>query len=217
MWTLIRREWKDARVVVLGMSILVALSAVTIISSVWYEYVIDSRPPIGIPVDLAMGWFSLILALLPLGFNAMGNYQMRGDRKNKISTYLCTLQASRRKIYLSRVVSGLLCVIFATLVLIVTTAITFRLFPRLIAIDSAYLWRMAAMLFCLSWAGYSLGLQTGWSNNKYLTSLGGAGLTILVMSMVMFKGIANESLILLTVISTLALIRAWYKYSESSL
>jgi hypothetical protein len=217
MWTLIKRELKDARVVILAMSILVALSAIAIMASVWHEYMTDYRPPVGIPMNLAMGWFSLILALITLGFNVMGGYQMRVDRKNKISTYLCTLHASRRKIYLSRICSGLLCVTFATLLLIVTTAVTFRLFPRLIDIDADYLWRMAAMLFCLSCTGYSLGLQTGWSNNKYLTSLGGAGLTILVMSMVMFKGIANESLILLAVISTLALIRAWYKYSESSL
>ncbi len=217
MWTLIKRELSETWVFMIGLSILTILASITIVLNVWYQYTVDERPPLGIHHDLSVAWFSLILLFFSLGFTCLGNYQMNRDRKNKISTFLITLPVSRLTVYLARVGCGLVCLAAVTLALTVVTAVTFLKFPRLIPLDTGYLWRMVGLLICLCGACYSFGLLTGWSGNKYFSSLGALGLTVLTISVVLFKGISCETFILLSVISMTALIRTWYKYTESSL
>jgi ABC-type transport system involved in multi-copper enzyme maturation permease subunit len=217
MRTLLKREFDDMRVAILSISILTLLFIPAIVLPVWSVYSNNYRPPLTAPNEISSVWFFIILIFFPMVFTSLANHRMNSDRRNKISTYLSTLATSRLQIFLARFIAGLICILAVLLVFAITTALSLNFFPPVTSIDTSLLYRTAAAFFCLCLAGYSLGLMTGWSPNKYLTSIGALALILLTLSVILFKGLSVVAMLILLTLAASAVLIAWYKYSTSSL
>ena len=213
MWTLVKRELNDslpvvATILIVGM--LVSLFSIWALAGHYRDEV-----PIGIPIYYLSSFF--ILFWNSIMFAIFGSSQMRNDQKNKVSTFLSTLANSRRRIYLARVASGVLCAGVLAAMLVISAWIGFSSFPRVIPINTGLLWNFAQLFFCMNVACYAVGLQTSWSTNKYFPAFAGLGMLVLTLSIIVIKWIGIYSQVLLLLIAIVSFVRTWHKYESTSL
>ena len=209
MLTLIKREIRDHIVYFLGAAILTAILIVIIVSVTYHI----GRGDYGVYAGLSIP----IIVLLMIGFSGMGISQMYTDKARKISAFLTALPVSRSQILFARIVTGILAILTVVLPLIITSMVMGYIFAPPIPIFSGMIFDIFAVIFLLGFAGYCLGLMTGWTAGKIAPTLGCMALTCILTSLIIVKGFGPCAKGILILIIVACLIRTWQKFTSTSL
>lgn len=214
MLTLIRREIDSLLAYVFIEMILTAILITFILSSVMYQQM--ANPPVGIPtVMISTLWW--LIFLLPFLSGGIGASQMYWDRDKKISTFLCTLATTRNRILAARVIAGMLVMSVVPICLAMTDVLLLKVYPRMVPIDAGLLARMFLIALLANMACYAIGLQMGWSQNKYLPSLGALAVCVIVVSVIVLTGLGVHSMVILGLVTVGSFVRVWQKFMSTSL
>jgi len=157
------------------------------------------------------------LAIIVLGFFAMGAVQMYTDRTRRISAYVSTLSVSRSRILLAKVIAGVLAILTALVPLAVAVTILLSIDKPPVPMYSAIERDVFAGAFLVTFGCYCIGLQTGWNAGKIAPAFGGIVLTCILVSLVLIKGFAPEFMIVLALFILASLIRTWHNFTSTSL
>lgn len=206
MWGLIEREIQDNIVHVAGLCLASAMIVALFVSGSFWD-----------PREVAVVPSGVLLIVLLIGFCSFGAAQMSGDRANRISSLLATLAVTRSRIFLARVLVGMMTVlaslgpvIVGALVLLWALAVPLELFRRPVT-------EISITLVLTGWACYSAGLLVGWTTSKG-RMLGGMVLLLgLVESLVAVKGFGPESMAILLLFIAAVLLRTWRTFISASL
>ncbi len=219
MWTLVKRELSDVVIFLITIQI-ITITALAISGSYLFEALEDK--PYGLPIHmysiLTIG--GIILTWLASIF---GCYQMQTDKTHKVSTFLCTLAATRQTILLSRIITGLI----FTLLPIILTAIMFyialQFHPRVFDLGqySTILIKMFFTLTLLAITNYAFGLQLGLSFDKDQKQIDAGkflllltAISLLLIILVYLKGIGLTCWMILLLLSTCSFWLLFNKYTK---
>lgn len=208
MFTLIKRELEDNYGTILVAFLLSGLS-----SSLIYLFTEAKEPNQG-PLLYLSAFFGILILLL---FCAIGVTQMYLDRQRKISSFLTMLAVSREKILIAKIITGVITIFITLLPLIIITVIIFSRIERDmgIVVNRASIGQFLKLAFLLSLACYFLGLQYGWSQRRFFPSMGSFGLSLILISLVLIKGLSMQTAILLIAVILCSLILAWHKFMST--
>ena len=210
MFALTKREIRDHIAFFIGAVILSAI-LIGVSISLLFEFYMIERATSRLTV------LTTLVTIIIIGFFAMGAIQMNTDRTRKISAFVLTLPAGRGRILLARIAAGILAILTLLAPLAVATTILLRLFTPPIPVYSGMLLEIFAGTFLAAFACYCIGLQAGWSSNKLGPSLGGLGLTCVLVSMILVKGYGLHVTAILVLFIAASLIRTWQTFSSTSL
>jgi len=178
--------------------------------------IFENNIPIGIPAMFYRGqWF--LLLILPFFAAGVGASQMYSDRNKGISTFLATMATTRGQIISARIAAGLLGIAIVIVPLILTEAVLLVVYPRLVPVESMFLWRIFIAAFLINAAAYSVGLLMGWNTRKHLPVLGTLVLCIPLIGLLIVKGFSLQASLLLLLVIAACLTRVWQKYLATSL
>ena len=208
MFTLIKREIRDNSV-----SFVLAI----VISAVLIGGAISIANDPGSRGNLPTLMFSFFLVTFTIvGFCAMGSTQMYNDKTHKISALLATLSVARTEILIARIIAGIGAILTFLTPLFITVMILLHLTGTLAAVYGLAL-QVFFALFLLSFACYCLGLQTGWTSSKIVPTLGGLGLSLILISVILVKGFGPQTIAILLLFIIASLINTWHKFMSTSL
>ena len=210
MFTLIKREIKDQIIYFIAATVYAAILIVVMVQVV-YQHEFNDLPG-GI---IAVGTPAGIIALLVIC--AMGVTQMYLDRTRKISAFLSTLTVSRSRILLARIFTGALVILIMFLPLVIVASILMRLFPTPVPIYQDMFFDISVTTFLMAFCCYCIGLQSGWTSNAIIPSLGALGLTCIFMPLVVVKGFGMPIMVILVLFIAASLIRTWQTFKSTSL
>jgi hypothetical protein len=204
MLTLIKREIEDNYVFFLLALILSSVISILIGYDFYYSQKISVFT---LTVSI---WMSGLAGIFV--FCAMGSSQMYNDRTKKISALLATLAVTRKKIFIARVLSGILAILVFALPAIGTITVGLGMIEPQMPFykPGVFVLWIPVVLSCL--AGYCLGLQTGWTLNKIIPSLGALSLISGLVGLVIIKGPSKDLYPILVLLIICSLLRAWRKY-----
>jgi len=209
MLTLIRREIRDHIIYFIAAVIFSAIQ-VGLLTAAAYSF---TRLESGVYFGLT----TPVIMVLVLGFAGMGVSQMYTDKNRKISAFLSALPVTRDRIFTAKVITGVLAILTA-LAPVAIAAVVWA--GREGGSKLAFGGLMADIFttaFLMALACYCIGLLTGWTTSKLTPSLGGLGLTGLLVSVIIIKGFGLHINLLLVLIIAASLTRAWRKYMSTSL
>jgi len=210
MFALIRREIRDHIAFFIGAVILSGI-LVGVSISVLYEF-----DRIGRMVSRLQAMISVVTIII-IGFFAMGAIQMYTDRTRRISAFVLTLPVGRGRILLARTAAGTLAILALLVPLAIATMILLRLFTPPIPVYSRMLLEVFAGTFLAAFACYCIGLQAGWNSNRLGPSLGGLGLTCVLVSIILLKGYGLHVTVILVLFIAASLVRTWHTFTSTPL
>jgi len=209
MFTLIQREIEDHLVYFIGAGI---ISAILVVISI---LVVFEDNPVG-PVFFV---FPLIPAAIVVMFGlcGMGVSQMYTDRSRRISAFLSTLPVTRDQILTARIITGILAILTFLMPLTITAVVLRGLFSPPIPMYPGLIFDLFIVIFLMSFACYCLGLQTGWTSNKVIPTLGGLVLALVLFTLILVKGFGLHvvAILVLFIIASLACTR--HRFMSTSL
>jgi hypothetical protein len=210
MLALVKREIEDHIVYFLGAAV---FSASFIAIAIHSAYALRSdRPPYFISV------YPIFIIISMLGFCSMGVTQMYTDKTRKISSFLSTLAATRRRILIAKIAAGILAILTLLVPLAVTTVVLLRVFTRPLQIYySSLVFEMSAVIFLVTFACYCVGLQNGWGSSKLTPTLGSLALVCILVPLIIIKGFSLHTVVILLLFIAASLVRTWYKFMTTSL
>jgi len=218
MFALIKREIQDHIVYFIGAA---ALSAIFIIISISVINQYESSQRRGYnPGDfqvLTVGVGVPTIAIVIIGFCAMGASQMYLDRTRKISAFLSTLAVSRGRILLARIITGILVILTLLVPLTITAVTLLRLYVPPVLIYPGMVFEIFVAVFLMAFACYCIGLQTGWTSGKITPTLGGIALTCIFVPLLFIKGFGVHIVVILVLFIIASLIRTWHTFMTTSL
>jgi len=213
MLTLIKREIWDHIVYFLGAAIFSAVFAfITIV--VVRESLEDTRTAV-----YAMTLFLPVIITAALGFTAMGASQMYIDKLKKVSALLVTLPVSRAQILIARIVTGILAILTFLVPLFITVVVMLRVVSPSELRYQVYrgiVFEVSGVIFLMSAAFYCIGLQAGWTVNKFTPTLGALVLTCILVPLIVIKGCELQLAVILMLFIIASLVRTWSKFMRTS-
>ena len=210
MFTLVKREIRDNIAFFIGAALLAGIVIGVSISIIYQDF----------PRDQTESWMSIIIsvmAIVTLGFFVMGATQMYTDRSRRISAFVSTLPANRRRILSARMIVGILAILTLVVPLAVTATILLRLFMPPIPMYSGIVRDIFTVTFLTAFACYCIGLQTGWNPRGIASTLSGLGLTCLLASLILIKGFGLHILVILVLFIVASIVRTWHMFKSTSL
>ncbi len=170
-----------------------------------------------LPIGIPMFCFKYTWPIVFFTFIAsvLGDSQMNSDRKNKTSSYFCTLATTRRQILAARLLVGLIWNFIAILPILICFFLL-AIFPQLLPIDWFFLVRITVLLFLLNTACYGLGLLIGGFENRLL-QVAALFPFVFILCIPMIKGMGWESYAFLIVITLAAITLVWQKFLKMPL
>jgi ABC-type transport system involved in multi-copper enzyme maturation permease subunit len=208
MFTLIKREIEDHAAYLVGAAVLSALLIVLLISAVYSRTGKAAVFPIGLSLPL--------IILLIIGLPAMGVSQMSTDRSRRISAFLSALPVTRGRILAARIITGVLAILIVLLPLTITAAILWSLYAPPIPVFPGLIFDIFVVAFLMALACYCLGLQTGWTSNKVVPTLGGLALTCILVPLVLIKGPGPHIVVILVLFIVASLTCTWHKFMSTA-
>jgi hypothetical protein len=167
-------------------------------------------------IILAGGLMPIAICVL-VGLTALGVSQTLSDRTRGISAFLMALPVTRGRIFVTRLLAGVLAisVLMVPLAIAGRTLINLRVsevqpYPGLLA---DLLWGIS--LTCL--ACYAVGLHVGGSAKSVAPTLVVLPATALIPFLILAKGFGGELIGLLLVFNAACLLGTWFKFSKSLL
>jgi len=213
MLALIKREFLDGLAVLVGGTIYVLIWIVVLVT-----LTIDSshRPPLSIPEPMIEFLVSLCISI-PLFFILLGTVQGYIDKNRKVYTFLCTLAATRHRLFTARIIFGLSLILWMVLLVAATYAALLVIYPPLMPYDVMFPVKMLLTLLLLSVTGFFLGTQWGWARHWFFTVCSAILLLAIILCIIVIKSFHWQSWILLSTIAAAALIRSWQKFMTEPL
>ena len=210
MFALIKREIRDHIAFFIGAVILSGILIGVSISLLFEFYMIRlAASRITVLITVVM--------IIIIGFFAMGAIQMNTDRTRRISAFALTLPAGRGRILLARIAAGTLAILTLLVPLAIAMTVLLRLSAPPVPVYSRMFLEVFAGTFLAAFACYCIGLQAGWNSNRLGPSLGGLGLTCVLVSLILLKGYGLHITVILVLFITASLIRTWQTFSSTSL
>jgi hypothetical protein len=213
MFTLIIREIQDNWVFFVLVLILTCCFSFAV---GWEMYFINGMQLMPITVMLTIN--ALCGLLIFCGFGAS---QMYWDRMKRISSLLTTLPVTRNQIFTARVAAGLLAISIGFLPTVATIMVMSNLIEPSSANNPGPVYGLTAgiwvLLFLLCFAGYCIGLQTGWTSNKIIPTLGALLLSLILTGVIWIKGFELGAYLILVPFIACCLFLAWRTYSTTGL
>jgi hypothetical protein len=160
---------------------------------------------------------SVMGALLFLGFAILGVAQMYGDRANRISTLLATQAATRNRILVARIVTGILAVLITMVPAIALGVILLRLRVPPLEFYSRMVWDISAVAILTGLACHGMGLLIGWTTNRAWLIVAFVGLLTLLPALVVVKGFGPAAMAFLGLLILAAWARIWHTFTSMSL
>ena len=209
MLTLIKREIQDN----LAYFVAAALSSAILV----FVAVSLAKSSSGREVqNYAVALFLIIPLITVLGFMTMGTSQMLNDKTRKVSAFLSTLPVTRTRILLARIITGILAILVVLLPLLASGVILIRQYVSPYLFPHHYLIEIFITVFLGAFACYCLGLQLGLTSTKVTIVLAVFTFPALIISLVVIKGFALDSIILLLLLIAASLVRTWQKFVSSA-
>ena len=198
MFTLIKREIEDHIVYFIGVGIVSAILAIISILIVFED---NPVAPGAFVLPLITGPIVVATIVVMVGLCGMGVSQMYTDRSRRISAFLSTLPVTRDQILTARIITGVLRGLFSPPI---------PMYPGLI-------FDLFIVIFLMSFACYCTGLQTGWTSNKVIPTLGGLVLALVLFTLILVKGFGLHvvAILVLFIIASLACTR--HRFMSTSL
>lgn len=206
MHALILRELQDHIVYILLLGFVVAMAAASaILTGLWG---ISRVSPVIVGATMP------ILLVL---FCSLGASQMYTDRANRISALLATSAATRNRILTARVLSGvaIMAPTLATLLITALGVLYFDMTP--LGLYRGMIVEISLTAALASFAGYCVGLSTGWTLNRTAPTVGIFLGAAMVMLLVIVKGFWLSTTLLLLLLSVAALVHVWHRFTSTSL
>jgi hypothetical protein len=210
MFTLLKREIQDHLVYFLAAAIFAAALAVVVVV-IAYNFNGDDVPQMAIALMMATS------VIVPLGFVAMGVSQMRIDRTNKASFFLTTLPVTRCNILAVRIITGILAILVLIVPILITAVFVLKLFARDYPLYTGFVFEIFTTIFLVGFACYCVGLQIGWTDNRFIPVIGGIVFTIILGSLIAIKGFGPEIWLILLFFIASSLTRTWQKFTTDIL
>lgn len=210
MYALIKREIRDHRIFFLGAVVLTASLIGLSVTALYNNRQIDAAV-------FGSGGGVTALVIVVFGLFAMGSVQMYTDKTRKISAFVSTLPVSRSRVLLAKICAGVLVILTAIVPLAVAVAILLPIKAPPVPMYWVIARDVFAGTFLTVFACYCIGLQVGWNSGKVAPTLGGLGLTCILASLIIIKGLAPEMMIMLSIFIVASLIRTWHNFTSSSL
>jgi len=206
MWTLIKREIED-NYIFFVITLLITLIFCAIFA--WQIYYGNFRDVLVLVTSL---WNVFPLVLI---FCGLGAAQMYWDRTKKISALLATLPVGRGQIFSARVIAGFLLVVTGMFPLAAVTVVAILTKPLIPGSLVRLIFPQAmAPVFLLGFVCYCVGLQAGWTSSKIVPTLGSIVISVILISLIAIKGFGWESYLLLILLISACLARAWHTFSK---
>lgn len=160
-------------------------------------------------------WVQVLVHLicLTLGAMALGTFQISGDRRAGISTFICTQTPTRDHLLIAKWLSGLLWILLGLLPVLAIHAYMLRAME----LDGSMLWRVMVGLFLTPLAGHHAGLQIGFLENKALVPLVASLFVFLFTGLLVIKGFGFPCYWLLTLLIVALSVRTWWAFHQSAL
>lgn len=213
MFALIKREIEDSIVFFLITAIFMAI----LVSRLVYRVAIGLGGSQAFSVPSSMykifGFFPIIFLIATV----FGASQMSRDRDKKISGFLATLATTRRRILAAKIITGFLWILLVILPIAAADAVLLKVFPKAVIPDADFLRNVFITVFLCSLTCYAFGLQIGWRSGKLWPALGVIFVTPILVSLLVIKGIGFETMIILSLFITAAMVRTWQKFMSTSL
>lgn len=209
MLTLIKREIRD-HILYFFVAVILAATLVGLLTVSAYNF--DQRE--------SQVYLTLMIPgvmLLVLGAAGMGVSQMYIDKNRRISAFLSAQPVTRGRIFVARVIMGVLVILTVLAPAAIAAATLNSLLGPPIPAYGKLIVNIFLTVFLMALACYSVGLLTGWTTSKLTPSFGGLGLTVLLSSMIFIKGFGLEIQLLLVLIIAASLTRTWRKYMSKPL
>ena len=213
MLTLILREIEDNWVFLLAAALVAGVFSFLI---GWQMYSVNGNNTGAVIAVLAVNAVFGIFV-----FCGLGASQMYWDRMKKISALLATLPVTRNQIFTARIVTGIIVVVIGFIPTVVTSEVISNLIEQSSTNNLAPvygltvgLW-MPLFLFCF--ASYCVGLQTGWTSNRIMPTLGSLILSIILTGVILIKGFELDAYLILIPFTACCLFRAWRTFSTAAL
>jgi ABC-type transport system involved in multi-copper enzyme maturation permease subunit len=209
MFTLIKREIEDHLVYLIGAGIVSAILAVLSILIVFEDN------------SVAPGVFffplNLVAIVVMVGLCGMGVSQMYTDRSRRISAFLSTLPVTRDQILIARIITGILVILTFLMPLTITALVLCSLFTSPIPMYPGLIFYLFIVIFLMSFACYCLGLQTGWTSNKVIPTMGGLVLALVLFTLTLVKGFGLHIVIILLLFITASIARTRHRFMSTPL
>jgi hypothetical protein len=209
MFTLIKREIEDHLIYFIGAIILSAVLSALLALTVFDEEPGDQPVFIGLSIPA--------IVLLIIGWSGMSVSQMYSDRTRKLSAFLSALPVTRSQILAARIITGILAILIVLVPLTITGMFLWRLFAPPIPIFPGLIFDVSVTAFLMAFACYCIGLQTGWTSSKVTPSLGGLGLTCILVPLILVKGFGLYIKVMLILFIVASLTRTWQKFKSTAL
>lgn len=215
MFALIKREIEDSIVFFL----ITAIFMTMLVSRLIYRVAIGwgSNQVMGVPSVMYETFGTFPFIFLPLIAAALGASQMNLDRDKKISSFLATLATTRQQILSAKIITGILWILLIILPIAAADAVLLKVFPKAAIPDADFLRNVFITVFLCSLTCYAFGLQIGWRSRKLWPALGVIFVTPILVSLLVIKGIGFETMIILSLFTTAAMVRTWQKFMSTSL
>jgi hypothetical protein len=159
----------------------------------------------------------LVVLILLLAFCGLGASQAYGDRANRISSLLATLGVTRNRIFVARILTGLLTVLVSLVPLSVTTIVLLWMSAPPLEFYGRMVVEISLTVLLAAVACYFAGLLVGWTTSKAWLLAGTVLLLLSLVSLVVIKGFGPDAMALLLLFIGATLWYAWHTFTSASL
>ncbi|MGD0573313.1 MAG: hypothetical protein ABSB11_09895 [Sedimentisphaerales bacterium] len=207
MFTLIMREIEDNWVFLLAAALLACVFSFLIGWQMYYVNGSDEGSSLLVLIANAVGGMFI--------FCGLGAAQMYWDRIKRTSALLATLPVTRNQIFTARIATGGLAVVMGFLPTVGTMIVVSGMVESSsVAGVGPVIW-VLIFIFCL--ASYCVGLQTGWTSNRIMPTLGSLLLSFILTGVIWIKGFELDAYLILIPFIACCLFRAWRTFSTAAL
>jgi len=150
--------------------------------------------------------------LMVLDAMSLARVQIAGDRRARVSAFICTLTPTRGQLFIAKWISGFIWMLLGLCPLLLTLAFTWppELYPHLVNM------MIAGVIITLVTA-YAMGQQIGFIESKILVLVVGALLLCLMASLLVIKGLAMPCYGLLAALTAALGMRSWWAFHHMAL
>ncbi len=215
MLTLIKREIEDNFTYYI-LAVLLNAIAISVKLSIFFKAETRKEASIVFPGIFIVFFSSACMC-------GMGVSQMYLDKNRKISSFLLTYPVNRNMIIAARIISG----IIAAVLFVLPSALVLDYFSDSVFTSGLsgfiteqvrnYMRIASFVTFLSALSAYSIGLLTGWSDNKYTPTLGGLGLLLIFLLLIPLKGFGVEYIIVSSIFIVCAFFAVFYKFNRTAL
>ncbi len=148
-----------------------------------------------------------------LGAMLLAHVQIAGDRRARVSTFICTLTPTRGQLLIAKWISGLVWILLAVGPVLLTLALKGGQMGLYIPLVKTVMTGIIVMQV----TGYAVGQQIGLVEKKGRALMVGGLFLCLMGSLLVIKGLAMPCYALLAALTVALCVRAWWTFHDIAL